>query len=157
MLTGLLPPRHGVRDNAGFTLEPGARTLASRLSQAGWATGAAVSSYVLRAGTGIAQGFERYDDAIERDASREDMAEQQRDGAVAVDALLRWIEAQGERPFFAFLHLYEPHTPYAPPSPHRERFADRPYDGEIAYADELVGHFLDRLRTRASSTARSWR
>ncbi len=148
MLTGLLPPRHGVRDNAGFTLEPGARTLASRLSRAGWATGAAVSSYVLRAGTGIAQGFERYDDAIDRDASREDMAEQQRDGAVAVDTLLRWIETQGERRFFAFLHLYEPHTPYAPPPPYRERFADRPYDGEVAYADALVGRLLDRLRAR---------
>jgi arylsulfatase A-like enzyme/Tfp pilus assembly protein PilF len=148
MLTGLLPPRHGVRDNAGFTLAPEARTLAARLAGAGYATGAAVSSYVLRAGTGIARGFELYDDAIERDASREDMAEQQRDGAAAVDALLRWIEAQGGRPFFAFLHLYEPHTPYAPPSPYRERFEGRPYDGEIAYADELVGRFLDRLRAR---------
>jgi arylsulfatase A-like enzyme/Tfp pilus assembly protein PilF len=146
MLTGLLPPHHGVRDNAGFTLRPGAGTLASRLRGTGFATGAAVSSYVLRGGTGIAQGFELYDDAIERDASREDMAEQQRDGVAAVDVLLRWIEAQGERPFLAFLHLYEPHTPYSPPSPYRERFADRPYDGEIAYADALVGRFLGRLR-----------
>ena len=148
MLTGLLPPRHGVRDNAGFTLGPEAGTLASRLARGGWATGAAVSSFVLRAGTGIAQGFELYDDAVDRDASQEDMADQQRDGAAAVDALLRWIEAQGERRFFAFLHLYEPHTPYAPPPPYRERFADRPYDGEIAYADELVGRFLERLRAR---------
>jgi arylsulfatase A-like enzyme/Tfp pilus assembly protein PilF len=148
MLTGLLPPRHGVRDNAGFALGPEAGTLASRLRQAGFATGAAVSSYVLRAGTGIAQGFELYDDAIDRDASREDLADQQRDGAAAVDALLRWIDAQGERRFFAFLHLYEPHTPYAPPPPWRERFAGRPYDGEVAYADELVGRFLGRLRAR---------
>jgi arylsulfatase A-like enzyme/Tfp pilus assembly protein PilF len=148
MLTGLLPARHGVRDNAGFTLEPGASTLASRLSAAGYATGAAVSSYVLRAGTGIARGFDAYDDAIARDVSREDMAEQQRDGAAAVESLLRWIEAQGGRPYFAFLHLYEPHTPYSPPPPHRERFAGRPYDGEVAYADELVGRFLGRLRAR---------
>jgi arylsulfatase A-like enzyme/tetratricopeptide (TPR) repeat protein len=148
MLTGLLPPRHGVRDNAGFTLGPEAGTLASRLHRAGFATGAAVSSYVLRAGTGIAQGFEHYDDAIDRDVSQEDLADQQRDGAVAVDALLRWIDAQGGKRFLAFLHLYEPHTPYTPPSPWRERLAERPYDGEIAYADELVGRFLGHLRAR---------
>ena len=68
---------------------------------------------------------------------------------VAVSSLLDWIEAQGGRRFFAFLHLYEPHAPYAPPSPFRERFAASPYDGEVAYADALVGRFLDGLRERA--------
>jgi choline-sulfatase len=148
MLTGLIPPHHGVHDNAGFTLKPDARTLAVRFQESGRATGAAVSAFVLRSATGIARGFDRYDDAIVQDSSHEDMGEQQRDGATSVKSLLGWIEAQGDRRFFAFLHLYEPHTPYAPPSPFKEAFADRPYDGEIAYADELVGRLLAPLRAK---------
>jgi choline-sulfatase len=150
MLTGLIPPHHGVHDNAGFTLKPGARTLAVRFHDSGLATGAAVSAFVLRRATGIAQGFDRYDDAIVQDAAHEDMGEQQRDGATSVASLLEWIEAQGDRRFFAFLHLYEPHTPYAPPSPFKEAFADSPYDGEIAYADELVGRLLAALRANGA-------
>ena len=150
MLTGLIPPHHGVHDNAGFTLKPGTRTLAARFHESGRTTGAAVSAFVLRSATGIAQGFDRYDDDIVQDASREDMGEQQRDGALSVASLLGWIEAQGDRRFFAFLHLYEPHTPYAPPAPFKERFADRPYDGEVAYADELVGRLLAPLRAKGT-------
>jgi len=148
MLTGLLPPHHGVRDNSGFILGPDTPTLATRLHARGAATGAAVSAFVLRASTGIARGFDLYDDAIETDAAVEDMGEQQRDGAVAVRSLLAWIDGVHGRRFFAFLHLYEPHTPYAPPPPYAERFATRPYDGEVAYADELVGRFLEGLRER---------
>jgi choline-sulfatase len=150
MLTGLTPPHHGVHDNAGFTLKPGARTLAARFHDTGRATGAAVSAFVLRSATGIAQGFDRYDDEIVQDPSLEDMGSQQRDGANSVASLLGWIEAQGDHRFFAFLHLYEPHTPYTPPSPYKERFADNPYDGEIAYADALVGRLLAPLRAKGA-------
>ncbi len=144
MLTGLLPPHHGVRDNMGFSLDPGRRPLAARFHAAGLDTGAAVSAYVLRRATGIAEGFDAYDDAIETDRASEAMADQQRDGAAAVESLARWIEARGGRRFFAFLHLYEPHAPYTPPPAYRDLAL--PYDGEIAYADELVGRFVDRLR-----------
>lgn len=142
LFTGLLPPRHGVRDNLGFTLKETHRTLARRFQAAGWRTGAAVSAYVLRRQTGIDQGFEFYDDAIESAGAVESLASVQRDGAASVDALGRWIESLGGARFFAFLHLYEPHAPYAPP----ERFRSaHPYDGEIAYADELLGRLLDRI------------
>jgi tetratricopeptide (TPR) repeat protein len=145
LLTGLLPPRHGVRDNIGFTLAQARTTLATRFRAAGWRTGGAVSAYVLRSQTGIAQGFEFFDDALEIEGSAESLGSLQRDGSIAVDALAGWIDAHGNEPVFAFLHLYEPHAPYAPP----ERFARlAPYDGEIAYADELVGRCLDRLRDR---------
>jgi tetratricopeptide (TPR) repeat protein len=144
LLTGLLPFRHGVRDNVGFTLSDAHATLATRTHDAGFATGAAVSAFVLRSGTGIARGFDRYDDAIDVDAAGEALGLQQRDGALAVDSLAEWVTGLGERRFFAFLHLYEPHTPYAPPERFRG-FAD-PYDGEVAYADELVGRFVARLR-----------
>jgi tetratricopeptide (TPR) repeat protein len=140
LFTGLLPPQHGVRDNLGFTLRT-PRTLAARFKAAGFKTGGAVSAFVLRKETGIAEGFELWDDKIEASDSPLTAA---RDGAVAVESLSRWIEAQGGARFFAFLHLYEPHAPYAPPERHRR--AD-PYDGEVSYADELLGRLLDRLQS----------
>jgi arylsulfatase A-like enzyme/Tfp pilus assembly protein PilF len=144
LFTGLLPPRHGVRDNQGFTLAADKRTLATRFRAQGLETGAAVSAFVMRKATGLAQGFDAYDDALPVDASIEALGAQQRDGAQAVDALLGWLEPRAAKRFFAFLHLYEPHTPYTPP-PRHQRFPD-PYDGEIAYADELVGRLVARLR-----------
>lgn len=145
LFTGLLPPRHGVRDNGGFTLDAAHLTLAERFRGAGAETGGAVSSWVLRRATGIAQGFDWYEDAIETDEASASIGEQQRDGTVAVDRLAEWIAPRSERRFFAFLHLYEPHTPWEPPERHRG--AATPYDGEVSYADELAGRFLDRLRT----------
>src|SRR5207245_10473447 len=111
----------------------------------GYATGAAVSAYVLRRQTGIAEGFDFFDDAIEVAGAGESLADTQRDGRLTVDALGAWIDRQADTRVFAFLHLYEPHTPYSPPPSHR---LAQPYDGEIAYADELVGRFLDRLAAR---------
>ena len=145
LLTGLLPTHHGVRDNIGYTLKPTNRTLAARFKSAGYATGAAVSAYVLRRQTGIAGGFDFFDDAIEMAGAGESLADTQRDGRLTVDALGAWIDRQADSRVFAFLHLYEPHTPYAPPPSHR---MSDPYDGEIAYADELVGRLLDRVKVR---------
>jgi choline-sulfatase len=101
---------------------------------------------VLRNQTGIAQGFESYDDAVEIEGGIESLGALQRDGAVAVASLLKWIEGVGSSRFFAFLHLYEPHSPYKPPEGFRN--FSQPYDGEVAYADALVGRFLDGLRSR---------
>src|SRR5207253_2177753 len=143
--TGLLPLHSGVRDNIGYTLRAGEPTLAVRFKAAGYATGAAISAYVLRHQTGIAQGFDFFDDDIEIAGTGESLSDTQRDGRLTVDALAGWIDHQPEQPLFAFLHLYEPHAPYAPPPSHR--MAD-PYDGEIAYADELVGRLVDRLNVR---------
>jgi arylsulfatase A-like enzyme len=146
LLTGLLPPRHGVRDNMGFTLKPEHKTLATRFKESGRASGGAISSYVLRRQTGIEQGFDFYDDELQIEGGLESLGAIQRDGAVAADSLAGWIEGQATPRFFAFLHLYEPHSPYAPPPP----YASVPlkYDGEIAYADALVGRVLERLKAR---------
>jgi choline-sulfatase len=145
LFTGLLPTRHGVRDNIGYTLNPVHRTLAARFKAAGYTTGAAVSAYVLRRQTGVADGFDFFDDAIEVAGAGDSLADSQRDGRVTVDALGAWIDRQSDSKMFAFLHLYEPHTPYTPPPSHR---TGDPYDGEIAYADELVGRLLDRIKAR---------
>jgi len=144
LFTGRLPPQHGVRDNIGFVFRDDLETLPARLADAGWRTGAAVSSFVLRPQTGIARGFELFDADIEAASGTAALAAVQRDGAAAVAALNAWIEGLGEERFFAFLHLYEPHRPHTPPPPY-DRLED-PYDGEVAYADALVGRFLEHLR-----------
>ncbi len=148
MLTGRMPFEHGVRDNAGYELPAEVRTLAEELKADGYATGAAVSSFVLAKATGVGRGFDFYEDRMEPSAPHEAMGEVQRPGAVTEALLERWVEGAGERPFFAFLHLYEPHVPYDPPEPFRSRYAGQPYLGEIAAADEVVGRFLGFLRRR---------
>ena len=145
LLTGRLPLNHGVRDNIGYSVAADERTLASRLKAAGYATGGAVSSYVLRRQTGIARGFDFFDDELTITGTGESLSDTQRDGARTVEALAAWVDTHAGQPLFAFLHLYEPHTPYSPPPSHAMA---QPYDGEIAYADELVGRFLDRLAAR---------
>lgn len=145
LLTGQLPTHHGVRDNLGYSLGADARTLAARFKAAGYATGGAVSAFVLRHQTGIATGFDFFDDAIEMAGNGESLGDTQRDGRFTVDALASWIERQQGAKLFAFLHLYEPHTPYSPPPTHQ---LANPYDGEIAYADELVGRLLARIKAR---------
>lgn len=145
--TGREPYQHGVRSNIGYRLDGALHpTLAARLRAAGYATGAAVSAYVLRAETGIAAGFDAYDDSLEVEESAT-LGALQRDGAATVDAALGWLEGAAARPFFLWVHLFEPHTPYAPPEPFRSAFAD-PYDGEIAAADAQVGRLLAELERR---------
>ncbi|MEP7131609.1 MAG: sulfatase-like hydrolase/transferase [Acidobacteriota bacterium] len=142
LLTGLLPYENGVRDNLGFRLGSGRSTLASRLRARGYATGAAVSSWVLRADRGLSAGFDFYDDAMPDNATRE------RPGSDSVERLVRWADSVAGKPLFLFLHLYEPHFPYSPPEPFRNRYQKMPYDGEIAAADQAVGRLLDDLKRR---------
>ena len=147
MLTGLLPPQHGVRANAGFTYRrPLGSSLPGLLKGQGYVTGAAVSSYVLRADTGLAPLFDFYEDGIDPSAGGA-FAEYQRRGEVTVALAQEWIDTHRAAPFFFFLHLYEPHVPYDPPEPFRSRYSSA-YDGEIASADAIVGGFLDHLRAQ---------
>jgi tetratricopeptide (TPR) repeat protein len=137
VFTGMLPPEHGVRDNAGYRFDAKAHpTLASVLRGNGYRTGAAVSAYVLRAATGVAAGFDEYDDAIGI-VDGAPVGALQRSGDVTERIAEGWIAAQSEKPFFFFLHLYEPHTPYTPT-----------YDADVAHADAIVGKFVDFLRQR---------
>jgi tetratricopeptide (TPR) repeat protein len=150
LFTGRLPADHGIHDNLGYTLSPAVETLAERLRKAGYRTGGAVSAVVLSHISGIARGFDFYDDAVEVTETRQILSRVQRAGGATSSALESWITgaASGSRePLFAFLHLYEPHTPYEPPEPWKSRFTD-PYDGEIAAADDIVGRFFAFLREK---------
>ena len=144
LLSGQLPFETGVRDNAGFTVKPGERLLPQMLRDRGFTTAAVVSAYVLRKETGIDQGFDFFDGEMPPNSSELPAAQLQRDGAESEAIAERWLSSIGTSRAFLFLHLYEPHTPYAPP----QRFADyAPYDGEIAYADEIVGRLVRYLKS----------
>jgi len=144
ILSGQLPFEHGVRDNVGFTVKPGQWFVQRALRQRGWPTGGFVSAYVLRGAVGLNQGFDTYDSELPPASGERSIGQVQRSGDATLAAAENWLNARDrKKPFFLFLHLYEPHKPYEPPS----RFASyEPYDGEIAYADEIVGRLFDRLR-----------
>ncbi|MDQ5858792.1 MAG: sulfatase-like hydrolase/transferase, partial [Acidobacteriota bacterium] len=149
LFTGLMPFQHGVRDNLGYRLSKEHPTLATRLKAKGYATGAAVSAIVLDRGTGIGEGFDFYDDAIEARDSAQAIGQLQRAGDDTRRRLEGWIATQpADGRLFAFLHLYEPHAPYEAPEPLRDRYRSSPYDGEVAASDAVTGRFLDFLRER---------
>ena len=146
LFTSLLPGAHGVRDNGGFKLAPEQVTLAEVLKDHGFATGGFVSAFVLDHRWGIAQGFDRYyDDFDLKQQEKVSMGEIQRPGNDTVDHALTWLSENKDKRLFAWVHLYDPHAPYAPPEPFKSAYATRPYDGEIAWTDSLVGRLLAGL------------
>ena len=145
IFSGRLPFEHGVRDNLGFTVRPDERLLPRVLSEHSFATAGIVSSYVLRAEVGIGDGFDLYDSQMPVASPEMSIAQMQRDGADSLAVADRWLDSLRSPRLFLFLHLYEPHKPYTPPSRYSQY---APYDGEIAYADEIVGQLLDSLRAR---------
>ena len=142
LLSGRLPFDTGVRDE-GSPLKSGERLLAQMLRDRGYATGGIVSSGMLRRETGIAQGFNFFDDAMPVAAAELTADQLRRDGAESEAIAERWLSTVGSTRLFLFLQLHEPHAPYAPP----ERFGSlAPYDGAIAYADEILGRLVRYLK-----------
>src|ERR1035437_4920831 len=126
LFTGLLPGGHGVHDNAGYRLKAEVPTLAELMKKGGYRTGGAVSAFVLSRTSGIARGFDFYEDGIEVGGINLAASLIQRPGAKTEALLSKWIDAQGDASLFAFLHLYEPHTPYEPADTYRSRYASNP-------------------------------
>jgi arylsulfatase A-like enzyme/Tfp pilus assembly protein PilF len=147
LLTGLYPFEHGVRNNGNFYLADRYATIATVLKGQGYRTAAFVSAFILDRRYGLARGFDTYDDRMEGAQTQVVALEAERRGDRTALALAHWLETNATQPspFFAWLHLYDPHEPYRPPPPFREAFADRPYDGEIAFDDAAVASILDKL------------
>jgi len=159
LMTGTFPGWHGVRDNGGFYLDDDQLTLAEVLKEQGYRTGGFIGAFVLDRRWGIAQGFDRYFDEFDldkfADAASMDMI--QRRGAEVVDRALAWLGENREQRFFAWVHLYDAHTPYDAPAEVQSqlpRTMDGAYDAEIAYVDLQVGRLVDALRAdgRLSNT-----
>lgn len=150
IFTGLYPTVHHVRDTGGFILQPSSTTLATILQQQGWDTAAFISSAVLKKLFGLNQGFAVYDDQMPKPGnSRDYMEDPERRAGDTVDRALRWLDGQSGKPYFLWVHLYDPHTPYQPPSPFKETYKDRLYDGEIAYADRELGRLFEAVRRKS--------
>ena len=145
ILSGRLPFEHGVRDNIGFTVRPDETLLPAMIRPAGYVSGGFVSSYVLRDETGIGRGFDHFDARLPPSSPEVALGELQRDGADTLAAADGWLDTLRSPRFFLFLHIYEPHSPYAPPARFKEY---APYDGEIAAADEIVGRLVASLKRR---------
>ncbi|HYO13713.1 MAG TPA: sulfatase-like hydrolase/transferase [Thermoanaerobaculia bacterium] len=148
LLSGLLPPHHGLRNNGAGSYPEGTATLATLLAEAGYRTGAFVGAFVLDRRFGLARGFEVYDDEIERAPGAGVVLEAERPGRQVVERALAWLGREDPRPFFLWVHLYDAHAPYEPPPAQRARHPGRPYDGEIAAVDEAVGRLLAELDRR---------
>ena len=145
MLTGLLPVEHGIRDNGPYRLDPQHDSLATRLSDRGYATYAVIGAQPLEPGHGLERGFDTYDYQVEaRPGGSALLAERSAD-QVTEAALARLKEHDSSHPFFLFAHYFDAHAPYAPPPPFRDRFLDRPYDGELAFLDQEIGRLLTGL------------
>ncbi|HVO13409.1 MAG TPA: sulfatase-like hydrolase/transferase [Vicinamibacteria bacterium] len=144
ILSGRYPFDHGVRDNMSFRFPAGVETMATLLAARGYRTGAFVSAFPLASRFGLRRGFEVYDDSFVGTLARPAFRLEERRGTETVALATRWI-AQAGRPFFCWVHLYEPHYPYEPPEPFASRFRDSPYHGEVAAADAALGPLLEPI------------
>ena len=149
IFTGKFPPEHGARDNGGFFVGPEHETLAEVVKAGGFRTGGFVAAFVLDSKWGIDQGFETYVDDFDtvRPQGRSS-GDIQRPANEVVDKALPWIDSVKDGRFFAWLHFYDPHTPYTPPEPFKTRYAGQPYNGEIAFMDSQIGRLVAFLEER---------
>ena len=145
ILTGRYPFEHRVRDNAGFRLPDSARTLAEAARERGMATGAFIGAFPLDRQFGLAQGFEVYEDLGGGEVAPSDFAFIERPAAEVVTQATAWIQKQ-QRPWLAWVHVFDPHSPYAPPAPFAEQYRGREYAGEVAYTDQALAPLLDLVR-----------
>jgi arylsulfatase A-like enzyme/tetratricopeptide (TPR) repeat protein len=172
ILTGLTPRDHGIHSNGTFRLGAGPATMATLLKQAGYRTGAFVAAFVLDARYGLNRGFDHYDDYYGQQSSPSSFYPVERTAPEVLAPALEWILGAGTeagpyakspaagagadgaaaggtgaaKPFFAWVHLYDPHVPYNAPADFQK--GHTPYDAEVAYTDAMLGRFFDELRSR---------
>jgi arylsulfatase A-like enzyme/Tfp pilus assembly protein PilF len=147
ILTGTYPFQNGVQDFTGQPLAPEFHSIAQALKQHGYATGAVVSAFVLDRSWGLNRGFDFYDDAFSAETfQKKDIGLVDRRAGESITHAVNWLKKTPRRPFFLWLHLYDPHSPYDPPEPYRTQYKDHPYDGEIAYADHELARLIAFLK-----------
>ncbi len=144
LMTGLIPPAHGVEDNGLRALPPDLPTLAMALRELGYATAAVVASAVLDHRFGLDRGFDHYDDQLTAELKGE-YGYPERDAEAVTDAALSWAKSHdGGRPYFLWVHYYDPHSPYVRHAGAGESAEER-YAAEIAFVDRELGRLLDSL------------
>jgi arylsulfatase A-like enzyme/cytochrome c-type biogenesis protein CcmH/NrfG len=149
IFTGTYPLFSGMHDFSGNKLNPSQPTLASVLKQNGYNTAAVLGSAVLDSRFGLDHGFDFYYDHFDFNRLQEsNLEEMERSGNVVADVTLDWLSKNYQSKFFLWMHLYDPHYPYRPPPPYSVEYKDRPYDGEIAFADAQVGRLIQFLKDK---------
>lgn len=144
ILLGTTPLYHGVHDNTNFVVRDEFLTLAEHLKHSGYQTGAFIGAFPLDSRFGLSQGFDIYDDDYDMRKVRKTEGEE-REAQIVVDRALEWLK-ECKSPWFLWIHCFDPHDPYIPPDPFKTQYADRLYDGEVAYVDFVMGklfHYLE--------------
>ena len=147
IFTGLYPYQHGVRENSGYRVAPGAKTIATLLKGAGYATGAFVGAFPVHSRFGLNQGFDTYDDRFGETRAPTEFVMPERPAAAVVPLARDWIGKHRGNPWFVWVHLFDPHAPYHPPPPFDQQYAGRPYYGEVAATDAALAPLLDDVGT----------
>ena len=145
MLTGTIPPTHGVHSNNGYRLSESQTSLAEIMKAQGFQTAAFVSAFVLDSRFGLDQGFDRYGDDFKEELPGNSIT--QRRGGETTREAIEWIDQKKDEKFFLFLHLYDPHARYEPPEPFSGLYRESLYAGEVAYADYCVGLVIEKLKS----------
>ncbi|MFB3921964.1 MAG: sulfatase-like hydrolase/transferase [Terriglobia bacterium] len=151
ILSGTYPMYNGTRHYTSPSLPRSVGLLPEAFRRHGYDTAAFVSSFVLDSSWGLNRGFQTYDDRLgPRQSALRSSQDVERRADETVGHILNWFQARARRgaatPFFVWLHLYDPHSPYDPPEPFRSQYAGRLYDGEVAFADSQLARLFDFLR-----------
>lgn len=150
LFTGRYPLGHGIRDNGLYVMPENEITLAELLKQKGYNTFGVIAAYVLLSKFGLAQGFDEYDDSLDSHRMYNNYKSQIRATSV-FRKFKQWFDNNYHTRFFAWIHLYDPHTPYSPPKRFRDKLGNgiiERYDGELAFTDEAVGKIVEALKQR---------
>jgi len=144
MLTGTIPPYHGVHNNEGYKLAQSNITLAEILKDNGFKTTGIISAHVLKSTFGIDQGFDSYHDQFA--GVLENNGIEEREGGETTEVAIKWLNENEDDRFFMFLHYFDPHTKYKPPEPFSSRYITNLYAGEVAYSDYCIGRVIEKLK-----------
>ncbi len=149
IMTGLYPYAHGVHNNGTYALGAGTATLAEVLKAKGYKTAAFTASFSVDSRFGLNRGFDVYDENFQSDSPFKP-ANAERRAEEVFQAFEPWFDknAGGDAPFFVWIHFFDPHLPYNPPSPFREQCGERLYDGEVSYMDAIFGLVMRKLVSR---------
>ena len=150
ILSGRYPYEHGIRDNTGYRFPQTMPTAATLLKARGFATGAFIGGFPLEHRFGLNVGFDTYDDNL-APAPGTDTGERERRADAVVASALSWI-GQQQGKWFSWVHVYDPHAPYAPPPEWAAKFPSDPYLGEVSWTDFALGALFERLATLPRST-----
>ena len=155
ILTGTYPYQHGIRDNSGYRLASNAQTAATLLKKAGYDTAAFVGAFPLHSRFGLNAGFDVYDDRFGETRAPTEFVMPERPATAVVALARQWIAGRGStlvsRPWFVWVHVFDPHAPYKPPPPFDTQYA-RPYDGEVAATDAALAPLLQDVRSASTPT-----